>query len=56
MALNPPHRLDAQDLKALAKAASPKSCQCALGPLYRLGERDGRPLAGTQLDGRGQSS
>ena len=32
MALNPPQRLDAQALKDLAQAASPKSCQCALGP------------------------
>ena len=32
MALNLPHRLDAQALKALAQAASSKSCQCPLGP------------------------
>ncbi len=32
MALKPPHRLDAQALKDLAQTASPKSCQCALGP------------------------
>ena len=32
MALNSPQRLDAQALKDLAQAASPKSCQCALGP------------------------
>jgi hypothetical protein len=31
MALNLPRRLDAQSLKALAQAASPKSCQCPLG-------------------------
>ena len=32
MAIKPPPRLDAQALKALAKAASPQKCQCALGP------------------------
>lgn len=31
MALNPPHRLDAQALKALAQATSAKPCQCPLG-------------------------
>jgi|GEM_PF-105496 len=32
MAMKPPPRLDAPGLKALAKAASPQKCQCALGP------------------------
>jgi hypothetical protein len=32
MAMKPPPRLDAPALKALAKAASPQKCACALGP------------------------
>jgi hypothetical protein len=32
MAMKPPPHLDAPALKALAKAASPQKCACALGP------------------------